>query len=313
MRFAKPSLSIPDQIALLQRRGMAVPDRATAAHHLGHLSYYRLRAYWLPFEQPAATAGDHSFKPGTSIDDVLALYVFDRQLRLLVMDAVERVEVSLRGSWAHHLAMKYGAHGYLDPRIYYRADHYAKAFSTLLEEIKRSRDTFIVHYANKYHDPQQPPIWMTAEVISLGQLSKWLGNLKLRSDRNAIARPYGLDEKVLVSIAHHLTYIRNICAHHGRLWNKKFTVTMTVPTSPAALKLAMNHMSTRKIYNTLAILGYLLGIMTPGNDWRRQLVALLDSCPLADPATMGFPTNWISLPAWKPPPLDLASLAMIGL
>jgi abortive infection bacteriophage resistance protein len=299
MKFAKPALSIADQIDLLERRGMIVPDRARAEHYLRHVSYYRLRAYWLPFEQPAPINGDHMFSAGTSIEDALALYVFDRQLRLLVMDAIERIEVSLRGGWAYHLAMKYGPHGYLDPNLYDRPDRYAKAFAGLLEEVDRSTDTFIVHYRSKYNDPQQPPIWMTAEVMSLGQLSKWLGNLKFRADRQAIAKPYGLDEKILISLAHHLTYVRNICAHHGRLWNKQFTVTMTLPNSPAALKLAMNPASKRKLYNTLAVLGYLIGIVAPGSEWRRHLVELLGSCALAEPVAMGFPENWRTLPAWQ--------------
>lgn len=278
---------------------MAVPNHAIAAHNLRHISYYRLRAYWLPFEEPAPTAGEHRFKANTSFDDVLALYVFDRRLRLLVMDAVERVEVSLRGNWAHHLAMKYGPHGYLDPAIYDRTDRYAQAFASLIEEIGRSKDTFILHYKRKYDDPEHPPVWMTAEVISLGQLSKWLGNLKLRADRQAISKPYGLDEKILVSLAHHMTYVRNICAHHGRLWNKQFTVTMTLPNSPASLKLAMNPATDRRLYNTLAVLGYLMGIVAPGNHWRQQLVELIDSCPLADSAAMGFPPDWQNFPAWR--------------
>lgn len=301
MKFTKPSLSIADQIALLERRGMVVPDRAKAAHYLRHVSYYRLRAYWLPFEQPAATDGDHLFNAGTSLSDAIELYVFDRQLRLLVMDAIERIEVSLRGGWAYHLAMKYQPHGYLDPNLYDRPEHYAKAYASLLEEIERSTDTFMVHYKRKYDDPIQPPVWMTAEVMSLGQLSKWLSNLKFRADRQAIAKPYGLDEKVLVSTAHHLTYVRNICAHHGRLWNKQFTVTMTVLNAPASLKLAMNTSATRKVYNTLAVLGYLAGIVAPGSEWRRRLVELIASCPLADPIAMGFPVNWRTMPAWKLP------------
>ncbi len=304
MKFTKPSVSIADQITLLEARGMAVTDPAHAAHCLQHISYYRLRAYWLPFEEPAPADGEHKFKDGTSFDDVLALYAFDRRLRLHVMDAIERIEVSLRGSWAHHLAMKYGPHGYLDPALYDRADYYAKAFANLIEEIERSKDAFIVHYRTKYDDPEHPPIWMTAEVMSLGQLSKWLGNLKLRADRQAIARPYGLDEKVLVSVAHHLTYVRNICAHHGRLWNKQFTVTMIVPNSPASLKLAMNAASARKLYNTLAVVGYLMGIVAPGTQWRQSLIELMDSSPLAEAAAMGFPPSWRNLAAWKPPTIQ---------
>jgi len=100
-----------------------------------------LRAYWLPFEQPAPVNGDHMFRAGTSFDDALSLYVFDRHLRLLVMDAIERIEVSLRGGWAHHLAVKYGPHGYIDAAHYGRADHYAKALTGLIEEIDRSSYT----------------------------------------------------------------------------------------------------------------------------------------------------------------------------
>jgi abortive infection bacteriophage resistance protein len=301
MKFTKPALSIPDQVALLTRRGMAVPDQARAEHYLRHISYYRLRAYWLPFEQPAPAAGDHMFRAGTSFEDALQLYMFDRHLRLLVMDAIERIEVSLRGGWAHSLALKYWPHGYIEPAIYSDPLHHAKALTGLVEEILRAKDTFIAHYNGKYTDPQLPPVWMAAEILSLGQLSKWIGNLTARADRQAIAKAYGLDEKALVSIAHHLTYIRNICAHHGRLWNKQFTVTMMLPNSPAAIKLAMNPLSTRRIYNTLATIGYLLNVIAPGSTWKRSLVALLDEYPLAPPADMGFPANWRAMPAWRIP------------
>lgn len=140
---------------------------------------------------------------------------------------------------------------------------------------------------------------MAAEIMSLGQLSKWYSNLRLRADRGWIAKIYGLDEKVLVSITHHLTYVRNICAHHGRLWNKQFTVTMTVPNSPSSLRLTMNAAAPRKLYNTLAVLGYLIGVIAPGSEWRKHLVRLIASCPLAEPAAMGLPAGWQEMPAWR--------------
>ena len=114
MKFTKPPLSIDQQISLLQQRGMAIPNLVRATHYLKHINYYRLRAYWLPFEQPAPVTGDHMFVAGTEFDHALALYVFDRELRLRVMDAIERIEVSVRANWAHHMAMKHGSHGYLD-------------------------------------------------------------------------------------------------------------------------------------------------------------------------------------------------------
>jgi abortive infection bacteriophage resistance protein len=300
MKFAKPSLTISDQIKLLQRRGMTIPDHAAAEHYLRHISYYRLRAYWLPFEGPVPAEGDHAFANKCSFDDAISLYVFDRRLRLLIMDAIERVEVSIRAGWAHQIAVQYGPHGYLDATVHDRPDRHAQALSSLIDEIERSKDTFIVHYKNKYDDPIQPPIWMASEILSLGQLSKWVGNLKFRHDRKAIAKPYGLDEKILVSALHHLTYVRNICAHHGRLWNKQFTVTMIAPNSPGSLKLAVQASDARRIYNTLTMLGYLLGIISPGTDWKVQLVKLLGEFPLVDVAAMGFPSDWQDRPAWRP-------------
>ena len=301
MKFTKPSLTIQQQIEKLEGRGMSVPDKVVAEHCFQHISYYRLRAYWLPFEVAAEVEGEHKFADGTKFEDALSLYVFDRQLRLLVMDAIERIEVSLRGAWAYRLANQYGPHGYLDPTLYARSDQFARALNSLLDEIDWSKDTFIKHYKTKYDDPEHPPVWMVSEILSLGQLSKWFSNLKARADRQAIAKVYGLDEKVLTSAAHHLTYVRNICAHHGRLWNKQFTVTMIVPSSPSALKLAMNPGAERKLYNTLAMLGYLMGIVAPTSDWRQRLRDLLPTCEHAKLEAMGFPEKWLDLPAWQPP------------
>jgi len=278
---------------------MEIGDDERVKHYLHHVSYYRLRAYWLPYEVICPRAGDHVFAEGTSFDDVLRLYIFDRQLRLLIMDAVERIEVSLRGAWAYHMATKYGPHGYVDPSLYDRPDRYARAYSALIEEVKRSKDTFVVHYRSKYTEPTDLPIWMVAEVISLGQLSKWVSNLKLRADRKGVAQPYGVDERVLTSLLHHLTYVRNICAHHGRLWNKQFTVTMQVPNSPASLRLNMNPASDRKIYNTLTFMIYLMKIVASGSSWRAHLLEHVKTCPLGVTEHMGFPPDWLYRPLWK--------------
>jgi len=169
----------------------------------------------------------------------------------------------------------------------------------LAKEINRSNDTFVNHYRRKYSDPDLPPIWMAAEIISFGQLSMWFDNLKLRQDRQAISKPFGLDEKALGSFAHHMSYIRNICAHHGRLWNKRFTVTMAEPKYPAKLPVAMRGANGRQLHNTLVMLDYLLSIIAPDSEWRERVVALIDGCPLADPASMGFSEGWRDRPAWR--------------
>ena len=104
MTFAKPPLSVADQVKLLKQRGMEISNDDEATHYLTHINYYRLRAYWLPYEIPNQK-GDHRFQPGTRFIDIIAIYQFDRTLRLLLLDAIERVEISLRARWANYLSL----------------------------------------------------------------------------------------------------------------------------------------------------------------------------------------------------------------
>ncbi|MBC6442388.1 MAG: Abi family protein [Rhodobacteraceae bacterium] len=299
MKYEKPALSIPEQIRLLKRRGMAVEDETSAQHYLKFISYYRLRAYWRPFEANAAAEGDHAFLAGTTFRDVPALYILDRELRLLVLDAIERVEVALRAQWTHHMATCHGPHGYLEPGHYADSVRHKKAVEDLKEDFERSKDKFASHYRDKYTFPELPPVWMATEVMSFGMLSKFYSNLKHRAERQAIAKPFGLDEKVLTSVAHHISHVRNICAHHGRLWNRRFTVTMKVPKSPARLPFARRGANERYLHNTLVMLDHMLAIIAPDNEWKKRFLILLDGCPQAVPSSMGFPDDWRTRPAWN--------------
>jgi abortive infection bacteriophage resistance protein len=297
-KYTKPSLTINEQIDLLISRGMLVPDRDRAARYLSHISYYRLRAYWLPFEESTGE-GDHRFKPDKRFEDALMLYIFDRKFRILVLEAIERVEVSFRARLATELAIKYGSHAYLNPDNFKSAMIHQQCISSLREELIRSRETFIEHYKAKYDDPELPPIWAICEIMSFGQLSKWFQNLKLRKDRKALADVYQLDESVLGSFMHHLTHVRNFVAHHGRLWNRSMTLTMSIPLRPTSIAGWFNRKSERKIYNTLVMLGYLLTLMSPGTTWPERLKQLIIENPLVDSAVMGFPYGWQNLDLWK--------------
>lgn len=291
--FAKPALTLAQQVALLQSRGMVIDDTAQAEFYLRHLNYYRLGAYWLPFEADHAT---HALRPGTRFEGVLNLYIFDRELRLLLLDAIERVEVSARTQWAYQLAHCHGSHAHLDDRIAYRTDRHQRHLEKLTEEVTRSDETFIRHLFDTYSDPL-PPTWAVCEVMSLGLLSHWYSNLKPMPTRRRIAAPYGVDEAVLQSWLHHLTVVRNTCAHHARLWNRDLTVRPQAPRSkPVALKDQFQPGSQR-LYNTLLILLYLMDVVAPGSRWRQRLVALIDAHAI-DTVSMGFPADWRARPLW---------------
>jgi len=295
LKYLKPPLSIEKQIELLRQRGMDIPDREEAAHYLAHLNYYRQAAYWLPFEKSHNT---HQFKPNTSFSQVLGMYIFDRELRLLVMDAVERVEVSLRAHFASYLSGKYGTHAHLQAELFFKQSTYDFTLRALKKETNRSGEDCIRHLTRKY-DETLPPLWAAVELMSLGQLSTWYNNLNKREDRKAIADFYGMDEKHLRSFFHHLSIVRNLCAHHARLWNREFTFTYKLPTTrPQALIGSLNRKAPRRLYNTLAMLAYLMDVTCIHHHWKQRLFELLKQHSI-DAEAIGTPTGFESLAIWK--------------
>jgi len=294
MRFEKPPKTFDEQVELLISRGMRIGDLDRTRRYLSHLNYYRLAAYWLPFEQDHPT---HRFKSGTDFDLVLQHYIFDRKLRLLVMDAIERIEVSLRTRWAYHLAHSYGPHSLLDQTLFKAAWPHAENINALIETVHNSSEVFIRHFDN--YDETLPPLWVVCEIMTLGQLSKWYANLARRQDRNAVAQAYGLDEANLTSFLHHLTVVRNHCAHHARIWNREFTFLWKLPRKkPPTLHQNFNRDDGRKIYNTLVMLAYLMDTMGP-NSWKKRLNGLFTQHPDVRPRAMGFPQDWRTRPVWQ--------------
>ncbi len=294
-------MTIGQQIAHLTSQGMLISDARRAEHWLRHVSYYRLSAYWLPFEHPKEQAGPR-FVAGTNFDTVVALYEFDRQLRLLVLDAIERVEVAIRGSWAYALANRGGPHGYLTASLYSDRRLFHENLSRLARDVGTSPETYIDHYRRTYDDPAMPPVWMVAEMMSFGQLSRWYSSLQDRALRNDIARPLGLPETILVPLLKHLSTVRNSCAHHARLWNRGFLIRMKVPTKPASLRQTLEPPAGSEpalLYNSLVLIGYMLQQVDPASSWRLQLIALLKTHPTGALSEMGFPADWERRPLWR--------------
>lgn len=298
MKYDKPALTVDEQIERLRARGMAFQDPERSAHYLRELNYYRLSGYWLRREQDHGT---HTFRPGTTFEDVLADYVFDRELKLLVLDAVERVEISIRTRWAHEMGLRHGAHAHLDSTLYKPRSqkwNHSIAVARLISGVEDSRERFIKHLRETY-DETLPPIWASVEVMSLGQISRWFANLRHTADRNAIAKDYGLDEVLLASFLHHVNIVRNICAHHARFWDRDLPFKAQLPRKhPQALVASLNHGDGGSTYNTLTLLGWLLGRISPGQTWIQRVSQHVRHHPPARDV-MGFPDNFEHLPIWQ--------------
>ncbi|WP_309751835.1 Abi family protein [Novosphingobium sp.] len=300
LTFSKPSLTYAQQIAHLRASGMFIDDEARAEYWLQHVSYYRLSAYWLYFEHPKGTPGPR-FRAGTTFDGVTALYDFDRNLRRLVMRGTEHVEVALRGSWAYYLAHSGGPHTYLKPSMYKDRREFDSSKRRLQQAVARSSETYIDHYRRKYHQPKMPPVWMVAEMMSFGQLSRWFTNLADRALRNRIASPLGLPETVMVPLVRHVTDMRNICAHHGRLWNRRFLHPPKLALKPADLNASLDlaaNQAPAKLYNGLTLIAHVIRTVAPDSSWRSDFVELIETHPTGDITSMGLPPDWKSKPLW---------------
>ncbi|WP_285034976.1 Abi family protein [Plantibacter sp. ME-Dv--P-095] len=293
---------------------MTIPDRDRTRRYLRHIGYFRLSPYTIPFQSPGT---DHLFRDGTSFDDVLDLYVFDRALRLLVMDALERVEVAVRAAVTDHMSTTYG-----DPHWYVQPGHFfdGRKHAGLLQIVQKSCDerlrgapdagedalvhrSALEHYLTTYGVPELPPSWLMLEALTIGQLDSLIGNLKLRSDRSAIAANVGLNERVLTSWMRSYVRVRNICAHHGRLWNVGLGVYPAIPTSQAVSWLeapgALPRRSEKRLYPVLISLQSILNTISPHSGWSRRLHDLLVTRPVMNLTGMGMPEGWAADTFWS--------------
>ncbi|MEA3554681.1 MAG: Abi family protein [Campylobacterota bacterium] len=286
--YDKPFLNIEEQILKLKSRGMLFYDEEKAKQNLQHINYYRLSGYWLIYEQNHQS---HKFKNNTYFEDILKTYIFDRELRLLFLEAIERIEVSIRTKFAYELSSKYGSHFHMQPSIFHCPIKYAQTIVKLKAEVNRSKETCVVHFKNTYKE-SLPPIWSSIELMTLGQTSNWFDNIQLRQDKQLVAKFYKLDEKVLSSFLHHLTIVRNISAHHSRLWNKRFTFGFTLPKYPNKLYSKFNIQKNKYIYNTIIMTNFILQVIDNGNNWLEKINNIIDKYNI-EKERMGFkPTKY---------------------
>jgi abortive infection bacteriophage resistance protein len=292
--FSKPVTTCGQQVTQLLQRGMAIADPAEAEFYLRHLNYYRLSAYWRPFEADHAT---HTFKPDTRFEEVLNHYIFDRELRLLLLDAIERLEVSVRTQWAYQMAHLHGPHSHLDPSLARDWKNWVADSTQLVATVERSRESFIKHLTATYTEAL-PPVWAVCEVVSLGLLSRLYSNIKPIATRTAIARTYSVDQQVFESWLHHVQFVRNLCAHHSRVWNREFVITPEQPRSKPSVLRGQFINGSRKLYNTLLILLHLMNIIAPQHHWRARLIKLIEDHNIPA-AAMDFPEDWQTRPIWQ--------------
>lgn len=298
MKYNKPALTIPEQIAKLKERGLSIPDDNLAVRYLSNISYYRLRAYTYPYQNNQEE--NQPFKNNVGIDQVMELYTFDRHLRLLIFDAVERIEIALRTQIIYQWALQNGSHWHLLQNLYKDNSKFIKHLASLQKELDRCNETFVEHYYQKYSQPSEPPAWMSLEVTSIGLLSLLFQNLKSCPEKKAVTHHFGLlSTDVLENWIHNFCNVRNICAHHGRLWNRRISIHLNLPRKTKEAFITNKNINPYKLYASLSAMLYCMQIINPESTFKSQLLALLQQYPKEQLKEMGFPKNWEQENFWK--------------
>ena len=326
MSYDRPWKSFRQQLDLLKERGLVVTDEEAALRYLDRLGYYRLSAYLFPFRTYVLEQDSESgaittrrldeFVEGATFQSAVQLYVFDKRLRLLVLDAIERIEIAVRVDIAYLLGKK-NTFAYADPTILdgkFTSDKLASSGKTRFQEwtekyesaLSRSRETFVRHYLSN-HGPQLP-IWVAIELWDFGLLSKFFSGMK-RVDAREISGEYGIpNNRVFASWLRSMNYVRNICAHHGRLWNKRIVDQPRLPDRGSVPDLdyfAGKEDLIAKPFLSLCLLQFLMKQIYPASSWFERVKALLEDFPTnetenrATIADLGCIEGWESWDLWN--------------
>jgi len=299
MKYTKQAKTFEEQANLLIERGL-MADRNLLINHLSAVNYYRLSAYWHPFRMPKS----ETLQPDTTFTTVWDRYVFDRQLRVLVMDAIERVEVAIRTRIINTFSLKYGPFGHIDrknlPKI--TVDSHKRFMRKIHDEESRSKEDFVQHYHHHYTSETDLPLWMASELMSFGTMFTLYRGVEAPIKQN-VANAYGISDRVLDSWLNSLNTIRNICAHHARLWNRTLGTPIMIPRKrkhPEWHEPVDISTASRRTFAALSVLRYLLRQTAPQSGWQQRLTALFEEKhPNIPIRQMGFPNDWKASPIWE--------------
>lgn len=305
----KSAYTVADQVALLKQRGMLFRDEAKAYDRLKDISYYRLKGYWWNMQNDTT---QHLFQPGTYFEDILERYDFDRKLRLILFGGIEQIEIAVRTRLIYHLSIAYGGLWYLNPALFETAlktkngvtkTTHLHTLNELQKEFSRSQELFIKDHQRRYPE-QHADAWKVLEVASMGTLSKFYKSLRINlPEKGIIATEMGVNSPhVFSGWLEAIAYIRNIIAHHSRLWSrtmvKRPSMRLNNPKG-AWFTRPLKQGQLDKPFSTISCMAYLCDFLNRPQDMKREIIDLINACPGVPIYKYGFFNGWETEPLWN--------------
>ena len=323
----KPFKTYSEQADLLISRGLEDSSiKPILEQRLQAAGYYRLTAYLYPFRQTVRHKGNlikvDMFRPGTKLETVWNYYIFDRRLRFLIMDAIERIEIAFRVciayEWARHTGISNPQSRPGNFATKYRMMQAAERLKIFQGHYERSLEDFAFHFREneRIAKVEDLPVWVFIQFSTFGNLHKlYMDGLPIPV-RQTIAHLFGFSEEAFFSsIMALLLEARNICAHHGRIWNRKWKYDPHDPKHPLRShmspivktpsdplwKNSQSIFGKEKTAFLLMVLHVLLKYAANTSQWDDRLQRLLTDNPPSRgiESEMGFPENWQNHPLWQ--------------
>ena len=297
MIYTKQPITLEEQIELLKRRGLIIDNEAEAIAVLERISYFRLASYWRPMEQDKLL---HVFKPNSHFSNVLTLYRFDAELKSLVFNSIQCIEIAVRARMIQQFSMKYGSFWFMDEQLFTSEDIFQKNLASLRNAVERSIEDFVVEHFQRYDEPDMPPVWKSLELATLGTLSRIYSNFSDNAVKKQVARSFTIPQhEFMRNWLENLTIVRNVCAHHARLWNRSFAIQLRLPHHLRQPWITDFSFTEGHLSPQLCCIAYWLRAIDPQNTFVADLQALLVKYPTVDAAAMGFPKDWRQEPLWQ--------------
>ena len=295
--FAKTYLTPREHVELLKSRGLQIDSIQKAEEYIATIGYFRLTAYFFPLLQiPKA---NHLYKSDATFRKAVDMYRFDRKLRLILLNEIEKIEVAARARIANGVSEATGNIFWMsEPSLFANSHRFQTSIGIIDAELDKSKEDFIAHFRENYSDTY-PPAWMIAEILPLGTLTHIYANLKDNSLRKKIANGFGLNHNVLFSWLIVLYGLRNMCCHHSRTWNRELPIITTEPKKTKYKWIDATTTDKRRMYYRICMIRYLLFSISPNNSYKERLISLFNDFPTIDKKAMGFPDGWEQTDFWN--------------
>ena len=228
----------------------------------------------------------------------MMLYRFDKKLRLLMFNEIEKIEIAIRRAVMQITAdMTCNPFWLTDSSYFLDSSKFNETMRAIFKEYSKSKEEFILHFKRTYSEPY-PPSWILGELLTIGNVNAIYRNIKQNRIRKRIAKRFGLPINVFESWLTVIAVTRNACGHHSRVWNKQNAIQPAIPNNPEGEWITLPTDSMRAYFD-LCIIKYFLNVISPNNDMQSKLTWLFIRFPEIDLKALGFPQGWETEPLWR--------------